>query len=90
LRVPSQTLDAIWEDSGTPEVSFLKIDTEGGEFEILEGATRLLRTWRPAILVEAKGEGRAKELDQRLLPQGYVRTRRRGFAPGNFLYAASE
>lgn len=90
LRVPSQTLDAIWEDSGTPEVSFLKIDTEGGEFEILEGATRLLRTWRPAILLEAKGERRAKELDQRLLPQGYVRTRRRGFAPGNFLYAASE
>src|SRR5207244_3046847 len=35
--VEAQTLDSVWQAAGSPEVSFLKIDTEGGELEILGG-----------------------------------------------------
>jgi FkbM family methyltransferase len=78
--VRAQTLDGLWEDAGSPEVSFLKVDTEGGELDVLAGGTKLLRACHPSILVEAK------ELDACLLPWGYERTRRRGFAVGNYLY----
>jgi FkbM family methyltransferase len=87
--VPAETLDAVWSGAGSPEVSFLKIDTEGGEFAILHGAQHLLRTCAPPILLEAKGDERVRELDEFLTPFGYARTRPRGFAVGNFLYAAA-
>src|SRR5437667_3688379 len=41
--VEAQTLDSVWQAAGSPEVSFLKIDTEGGELEILGGGRGLLR-----------------------------------------------
>lgn len=86
--VPAETLDAVWRSTGSPDVSFLKIDTEGGELGILRGAPELLRACRPPILLEAKGDERAAELDAILVPLGYERSRRRGFAVGNYLYAA--
>ena len=86
--VPAETLDAVWQAAGSPAVSFLKIDTEGGELDILRGAPELLRTCRPPILLEAKGEARTRELDAILSPLRYERSRRRGFAVGNYLYTA--
>jgi FkbM family methyltransferase len=84
--VRADTLDSVWDGAGASEVSFLKIDTEGGELAILEGATRLLEAWRPPILLEAKERDRVRELDDLLGARGYSRTRPKGFAPGNFLY----
>ena len=86
--VEAQTLDSVWQAAGSPEVSFLKIDTEGGELEILRGGRGLLRALCPPILIEAKGRARVRELDAFLLPLGYERTRPRGFAVGNYLYSA--
>jgi FkbM family methyltransferase len=42
------------DDIHSPEskISFIKIDTEGGEVDILEGAVRTLSTYRPIISVE--------------------------------------
>jgi FkbM family methyltransferase len=85
VTVPADTLDNVWEAAGTPPVSFLKIDTEGGEISVLRGAERLLRTHRPAILVEAKGR-RVRALDELLEPLQYHRSRPTGFAVGNHLY----
>jgi FkbM family methyltransferase len=88
--VRAESLDSVWATAGSPEVSFLKIDTEGGELEILESARLLLAACQPAILVEAKGAKRIQALEDCLAPFGYVRTRRRGFAPGNHLCVARE
>jgi FkbM family methyltransferase len=85
VTVPADTLDNLWAAAGTPPVSFLKIDTEGGEISVLRGAEKLLRTERPAILVEAKGR-RVRELDELLVPLSYRRSRPAGFAVGNHLY----
>jgi hypothetical protein len=87
--VQAQTLDGVWRAAGSPEVSFLKIDTEGGELEVLRGGGELLRALHPPILIEAKGKARVRELDACLLPMGYERTRPRGFAVGNYLYSSA-
>lgn len=50
FEVPSTTLDTFARANDPPD--FIKIDTEGHEVYVLEGASRLLYTRRPAFLVE--------------------------------------
>ena len=52
IQVPVTTLDAEWRRLGTPTVSLIKIDVEGAEAAVFEGAGDLLRRDTPAILVE--------------------------------------
>jgi FkbM family methyltransferase len=85
--VPADTLDRIWHDAGSPDVSFLKIDTEGGELDVLRGARELLAACGMPILLEAKEQERLRALDEVLEPLGYGRTRPHGFAVGNYLYS---
>ncbi|MEP6783312.1 MAG: FkbM family methyltransferase, partial [Acidobacteriota bacterium] len=55
ITVPVTTLDDAWRQLGEPEVSLIKIDVEGAEGGVFDGATALLQRWRPAILVEWYG-----------------------------------
>jgi len=89
LIVRAETLDQVWLRAHAPAVSFIKIDTEGSEDAVLRGAEQILRACRPALLVEAKGDGRVRELDGWLGAFGYSRKRERGFAPGNYAYRAA-
>ena len=57
--VPVVTLDKYLHDAGVSRVDFLKVDAEGHELSVFQGAERTLRTWRPAILFEC--EGRLRE-----------------------------
>lgn len=54
-RVCCRTLDSVFADSGAP-VAFVKIDVEGHEFEVLRGASRILASDRPTLLIESRGE----------------------------------
>lgn len=87
--VRAETLDNIWREADSPAVSFLKIDTEGAELDVLNGARELLEAWRMPILLEAKDEERLRALDALLVPLGYARRRPRGFAVGNYLYESN-
>jgi FkbM family methyltransferase len=89
MVVPGTTLDDLWESCGEPDVSFVKVDTEGGELSVLRGAPKLLSTGRPVILVEAKGDARVRELDRWLGRFDYVRTSASRLSPGNFVYSRS-
>lgn len=53
-RVPADlaTLDAWWSSTGEGRVDVVKLDVEGAEVAVLAGGERLLRTWRPTLLVE--------------------------------------
>lgn len=52
--VELQTLDGFCESAGVQQIDFLKIDTEGYDLEVLEGAKRLLQEQRVAVIqVEA-------------------------------------
>jgi FkbM family methyltransferase len=64
VRVPVRKLDDILAERGIEQVDFIKLDAEGGELGVLEGARRLLQTApRPAILAEVE--------DIRTRPWGY-------------------
>jgi FkbM family methyltransferase len=51
IRVPAITLDD-FVAAGGPLPHVIKIDVEGGEFEVLRGAANLLRMQRPFLIVE--------------------------------------
>jgi FkbM family methyltransferase len=85
--VRADTLDRVWREAGSPQVSFLKIDTEGAELDVLHGAHGLLDACAMPILLEAKDDERVRALDEFLAPFGYARARPRGFAVGNYLYS---
>jgi len=65
VRVPVRRLDDVLAERGIGHVDFLKLDAEGGELAVLEGAKKLLQTApRPAILAEVE--------DIRTRPWGYA------------------
>ncbi|AOS62485.1 FkbM family methyltransferase [Actinoalloteichus hymeniacidonis] len=78
LRVPVITLDELCDREGLKEVHFIKADVEGAELTLLEGATKILKEQRPALLLEiedrhlAKFEHRAEDLVGRLAELDYV------------------
>lgn len=45
------TLDSMFYDRSIP-VDYIKIDTEGGEYNILKGAEKTIRAYKPAIQLE--------------------------------------
>ncbi len=51
-QVEVTTLDESWRELGTPRVSHIKIDVEGGDLDVLLGAHECLSTERPAVLIE--------------------------------------
>lgn len=51
--VAVETLDAVVGKLGLPRVDCMKIDVEGSEVSVLEGARHVLETWRPILLIEA-------------------------------------
>lgn len=65
VRVPVKRLDDLLAARGIEYVDFIKLDAEGGELGVLQGARRLLqRAPRPAILAEVE--------DIRTRPWGYA------------------
>jgi len=76
-EVVLETLDRIAEREGLARVDLLKIDAEGAEAAVLDGAREILATSRPLVLIEileaalsAQGAGRA-DLIGRLRAAGY-------------------
>ncbi len=50
--VAQLTLDHLWESEHKPQVDLLKIDVEGAELEVLQGAQQLLRSQEPIVMFE--------------------------------------
>ncbi|HUX65939.1 MAG TPA: FkbM family methyltransferase [Terriglobales bacterium] len=66
VEVPVVSLDSMpW-----PRLDFIKIDVEGMELEVLEGARQALARWRPMLIVEALKGDKAR-LQPWLEAQGY-------------------
>ena len=50
VRVPTTTLDSVVAELGISKIGLLKIDTEGFETPVLEGASKVLSEIRPAVV----------------------------------------
>jgi FkbM family methyltransferase len=88
LEVEATTVDAEWRAAGSPEVSVVKVDVEGGEPPVLRGASELLAAQRPALLLEVGTPERLHELESILGPHGYRATQPPGFSPQNYAFVA--
>src|SRR5215831_5426107 len=61
ITVPAITLDDFIA-AGNPEPHLVKIDVEGGEYEVLRGGARLLGSQRPLILAEVHHREAANQI----------------------------
>jgi len=52
ITVPTTTIDAEWELRHRPEVSLIKVDTEGAEIGVLKGSLKCISACRPTIITE--------------------------------------
>ena len=52
INVTVTTLDLEWSAIGNPLVSFIKIDVEGSELMVLQGAINCIKKCRPYIMIE--------------------------------------
>lgn len=52
IEVVTQTLDNYWQNMGNFSIDFIKIDTEGAELWVLQGAKKMIITCKPVLLIE--------------------------------------
>lgn len=52
ITVQTDTLDNWWNAAGKPAINFIKMDTEGSEYYILQGAREMLCELKPKMLIE--------------------------------------
>lgn len=84
LTVRVVRLDDVVGEDGLPEPDFIKIDVEGGELDVLEGARGLLERARPRLLVGIHGPGMREKCVALLDELGYEwRALRPADAAGN-------
>ncbi|SMO95907.1 TDP-N-acetylfucosamine:lipid II N-acetylfucosaminyltransferase [Gracilimonas mengyeensis] len=69
-EVATTTLDNWWQFEGEPTIDFLKIDVNGLEAGVIEGASSLLEQQAPVLLVSI-AEGNAKSISEALTSKGY-------------------
>ncbi len=76
------TLDSLVDEHGLERVDWIKIDAEGHELSVLQGATSLLQRFRPRVLYEnvAAAQGANLEVSRWLQQAGYRLHRYRPYA----------
>lgn len=86
--IPEQgivTLDELLASDAIGPPDFLKIDVEGSELSVLRGATEVLRSWRPHVIVETHAPELEAEVARLLVSAGYrvtIVTQRRWLREG--------
>lgn len=65
-EVPMTSLDNLMLQRPHGSIALIKIDVEGWELEVLQGATELLRQHRPALIVEVNDPAGLSELAEKI------------------------
>jgi len=86
IQVNVRRLDDVWHERGTPMVSFIKMDVEGAELEVIEGGQEMLAHCHPTMLIEANTTQHLAKLKEALQPLGYRHIHPAGFLQHNHLF----
>lgn len=71
-NVQTTTLDDVWNEYGQPSVEVLKIDVNGAEFEVVQGASKMVETCHPLMLIsDAEHIPHKAEIHHFLKQKGY-------------------
>ena len=71
IPVQLTRLDTCVFERGLPRPNLMKIDVEGAEADVLDGAARTLKEFRPRILIEAHSEALSLQCREKLAALGY-------------------
>lgn len=71
-RVPTVTLDALLETEGLPVPDIVKMDVEGAESAVLEGAPTLLGMRKTAWVIALHGDEQQRKVGRILSMHGYL------------------
>ena len=71
ITVECRSLDSLLQDNSIKLPDFVKIDVEGAELRVLQGAENLLRISRPKLLIEFHNKKIFKEVIEFLKNRGY-------------------
>lgn len=82
VNVKVRKLDDLVNELGIGKVSFLKIDTEGAEPLVLKGASKIVKTYRPYIVMECHSDAEKAEIFNLLESLNYSYTEK-----GDHIYA---
>jgi FkbM family methyltransferase len=69
--VPTRTADSVWRDGQLPAPDAIKIDVEGAESLVLDGAADLLHAQRPTLFLEVHNITQMFLVQERLIRAGY-------------------
>ncbi len=72
ITVEAVTIDSLVLEQGYPAPNLLKIDVEGSESLVVEGALATLRLYSPTLLIEIHGPAQATKLWELLHCAGYA------------------
>ena len=75
LEITTLCLDDEVAEGRLPVPTFIKVDVEGAEAEVLEGARRIVAEHHPTLLVSTHGEEPHKAVERFLSEQGYTTER---------------
>ena len=104
VSVPVATLDGLGLSLGLDRLDFIKIDVEGAELSVLQGAEQVIEAFRPALLVEIEARHTARydygpqDVADWLVRRGYTmyawrrrwqETRRVGGGTRSYLFRAA-
>ncbi|MEO8036164.1 MAG: FkbM family methyltransferase, partial [Acidobacteriota bacterium] len=90
LTVRTETLDALIAAGTARPPTFMKIDVEGAEYDVLTGAAETLRQYEPAIFLSTHGYLQHERCWALLEGSGYApELLRDGVADGNYLVLAT-
>jgi hypothetical protein len=75
IEVAIRRLDTIIKEGGLPPPDLIKIDVEGAEADVLDGAKETIQNYRPILIIELHGTNkwvfeRLNEVDYRALVLG--------------------
>lgn len=70
-QIETRTVDSMIRESQLPIPNVMKIDVEGAETKVLQGAASLLETHHVKLLIELHGVERGQEVGHLLLDKGY-------------------